>query len=285
PREPLLDLRLRRRQRLGERGGDRTLALRELAAVVIGKLPLLLDELRDGIRAGAGERALEVDGALGNLLLDELAQAGLRLAQMRVDLLTADQHALESKCSRRSEHAAQQPAGSDGKLARMRVTHRKHDPCGEGCGGLERCERDERGPGKLPTRGTCKRQCGDRDSRGEDDVEGVRQLHRTIVGAQADRASRSAPASNGSATASSWSATSAGRDDAVSPSWRRAKRTCVDRVRCARLAKTAKAAAANASPRKLWAEAKYAVSTGKAPHASANQRSERNAPPKSSRLY
>ena len=56
-------------------------------------------------------------------------------------------------------------------------------------------------------------------------------------------------------------------------------------VRWARLTRRAAAAAASAARRTRSAEAKYAVRTGNAPQAAPNQRSEWNAPPKSSRLY
>ncbi len=66
---------------------------------------------------------------------------------------------------------------------------------------------------------------------------------------------------------------------------RRTVRTCVERCRCARLRNAANAAASRASGRTVSAAPTYAVRTGKAPQASANQRSEWKRPPKSSRLY
>ena len=87
--EALLDLRLRGRQRLGERGGERVLALRELAAVVLAELSLLLDQERHRIRACTGERALELLRARLGLPFDECVELASRLREMRVGLLRA----------------------------------------------------------------------------------------------------------------------------------------------------------------------------------------------------
>src|SRR5207249_2012841 len=54
---------------------------------------------------------------------------------------------------------------------------------------------------------------------------------------------------------------------------------------CAQLEAKAYPAAANAAPCSVFADAKYAVSTGKAPHAAGNQSPPWKAPANSSRLY
>src|SRR5581483_5654580 len=80
--EPLLDLRLRRRQSARQRRTGLALALGELAAVLLGELPLLLDEERHRIGAGARQGALELRCTVLRLLLDERAQALLGFVQV-----------------------------------------------------------------------------------------------------------------------------------------------------------------------------------------------------------
>ena len=119
-------------------------------------------------------------------------------------------------------------------------------------------------------RGADERERGDADPDGEDDVEGVCQQRPHRRGS-AGPGQQERPASRGSAVASSWRATSAGRADAA-PACRRAKRTCVESVRCARLAKTANARRDRRDAHRS-AEAKYAVRIGNAPQASAGKMS------------
>ena len=117
--EALLDLCLRRCQRLRERGGDRALTLRELAAVVLGELTLLLDEQGHGVGTRARECALELGSAIRSLSLDEFAQASLRLVEVGIHLLAVDECLVQcDRCTGR-EQAAGEPCRRDSELARQ----------------------------------------------------------------------------------------------------------------------------------------------------------------------
>ncbi len=101
--EPLLDLRLRRRQRLGERRDDLSLTVGELAATLLRDLALFLDEHRYRVGARARKRPLELFGAVRGFLVDERVQLRLCLDQVRVDGLGAAKRCAQS---RTAAHAA-----------------------------------------------------------------------------------------------------------------------------------------------------------------------------------
>ena len=79
--EALLHLRLRRRERLGQRRDDVALASANSRATLLGDLPLLLDEERDRVGARPGERPLELLGPVGGLPVDERDAVRLRCAR------------------------------------------------------------------------------------------------------------------------------------------------------------------------------------------------------------
>jgi hypothetical protein len=273
--EPLLDLPLRGRQRLRQRRSGVPLALGELAPALFGDLPLLLDELRDRVGAGARQGVLELRGARLGLTVDDRPQLRLGVDEICVDRLGALERALQQHCRVDGDEAAGQAARRDRELALVRAAQREHDPGGERGTELEERQRAQRGPGKLPPLCADDGKRGDGDPRSEDDVEDGRQRHRPNGTGQSDRLRSSAAASRGMAAASSFSAISAAAP-CPSPALRRARRTGVESVRCARLASVANAAAANASaPGSCSAEAKYAVRTG-TPPTRANHRSEWN---------
>src|SRR5581483_6520739 len=118
--EPLLDLRLRRRQAARQRRTGLALALGELAAVLLGELPLLLGEERHRIGAGARQGALELRCTVLRLLLAERAQALLGLVQVNVDLLRARERAADEECAGGGHGAAREAARCECELSWMR---------------------------------------------------------------------------------------------------------------------------------------------------------------------
>ena len=110
-REPLLDLRLRRRQRLGERCDDLALTVGELASTLLRDLALFLDEHRDRVGARARERPLELFGAVGRLLVDERVQLRLRVGQVRIDRLGPAKRCAQEERRPRGERARGERGG------------------------------------------------------------------------------------------------------------------------------------------------------------------------------
>ena len=183
--EPLLDLRLRRGQRFGERGGDVALALGELAPVLLRELALFLDEQRDRVGARARERALELGGAVLGFCSTSARRRACASARCASICSARRARARSASARRRGERAAGEAAGGDRELARVRVAEREAEPGGDRGAELERGQRDERGARQEAQRGAGERERGDTDSGGEDDVEGGRQRHRPMVGRSA----------------------------------------------------------------------------------------------------
>ncbi len=140
--EPLLDLRLRRRERLRERRCDGALALGELAPMILGQLALFFDERRDGVGACARQCPLELGAALRGLAIDEREQLIFRLLEMSVDRIGADERAAKRDRRRRGEQTAGQAPGCDRELAHVRPAEREDEPARTAPGELERRERD-----------------------------------------------------------------------------------------------------------------------------------------------
>src|SRR5439155_3693996 len=248
-------------------------------------LSLLFHQERRRIGARTRECALQLRRALLRLLVDERAEARLRLCEVRVHRRGAIERMLQQERGRGDDRADREAGRRNGQLGVVLRGERECDPRRGGGGELDSRRCEECAAREETERSACERHHRDHDPGGEDDVEDGRRHHRHMVGRQPERLSSSAAASRGGASARSSSARSAGREAAGSPSSLRAARTWVESVRWARLAARANAAAAKASPRSRSAAAKYAVSTGNAPQVAANHRSEWSAPPKSSRLY
>ena len=112
--------------------------------MVFGELAFFLDEQRHRIGAGAGERALELGGAVLGLLLDERTQPSLGLGEMRIDLLAVDERVAQRNRGCCGEQAARETAGRDGEFARVRVAEREEEPRADRGSELERGQRDQR---------------------------------------------------------------------------------------------------------------------------------------------
>ena len=121
-------------------------------------------------------------------------------------------------------------------------------------------------------------------------IPGARSWRRAARPRSAGRRRRASgarpPARGGARTSSgSWSPSAVTSSPLTLVTVRRSRRTGVESTRCAAEIAAHPAATRIASTRIVPVCAKYAVSAGNAPHARANQTSEWNAPPNSSRLY
>ena len=179
--QPLLDLRLRCRERVGERRCRPPFALCELAAPLVGDAALFLDEQRHGIGAGARQRALELRRAARRLLVDDGTQPSLRCREMGLRRIRAHECPSKQQRAGAGERRGGESAGRDAELAGMARPEREDHPAGDGRA------RDER---RLDGRGHRRQQaerCPGEDEcrkdrrRGEEHVEERRQRHWFIV--------------------------------------------------------------------------------------------------------
>ena len=200
--EPLLDLRLRARQRLRQRGRRLALPLGELASALVGDPALLLDEQRDRVGTRPGEHPFELGRALGGLGVDELVQPLVRGGEVSVDVVQPLERPPKQERARRRDRADEKTARRDGELALARLVERERHPGCDGAGRDEGRRAGEQPGGRHAERGPRERGRRDQHAGGERDVEDRGQRHRFIVRSQAARARRSAAASSAMAAAS-----------------------------------------------------------------------------------
>src|SRR3982074_1540718 len=96
---------------------------------------------------------------------------------MRIDLIAVKEGMAQRDCTPCGEQAAGETSGRDGELTRVRVPEREQEPRADSSAELERSQRDQRQARQKTHCGAGEGESSDADSGGEDDVEGVRQLH------------------------------------------------------------------------------------------------------------
>jgi hypothetical protein len=184
--EALRHALLHLRERLAELRAGPVLAFGERRPPLLRDPPLLGDELRQGVGAGACERPLELRGAGVGLGGDHGVEAGFCLLEPLVDLVRTADEPLDRERAELEGGTDCEAGGRDRELARR--FEREHDPPHRRRDGKGRSQREEEPPRRASSNrrgGGCKH---DDDRSREHELEDLRAHRRHAMPGEAPAA-------------------------------------------------------------------------------------------------